>query len=364
MVKWLPFVIFSKEPEYLIDFLCPYRPFRVLAKLVKYWKSIAIYFAWKGRSDSAENYLLNKGMSAWEAGISIGITYISSLTVIGAPADVYVYGNGFLWELVGIIFSVIILKIFSVPFSYKFQEPSIYSYLELRYNKNTFVMLGALGFSFFACCVHLMLLSYMTALSLSELSPYRIGLNTISLVQPDFRTNPWFYFFTKFLEISLFPAVKNMIFNYPTLGTWNKQITVYKVYIIYIFLEHRGIYPVYSLEECLAVVVLTAILVTVLGGMKAVIWTDCIQAGVVILGLATMAIKMWIDIGPSKIINDVSIAHANRHTDIFNISPTKRSSFAHFLSVFLAMNLNGFSQYNYQLRLNYYNFGPTSSPIY
>ena len=153
-------------------YLCPYRPFP--ANLIRL-KSVAIYFAWKGRSDSAENYLLNKGMSAWEAGISIGITYMSSLAVIGHPADVYVHGNGFVWEIGGILLSVVTLKIFAVPFSYKFQEPSIYSYLELRYNKNTFVMLGALGFSFFACYVHMMLLSYMTALSLSELSHYRIG---------------------------------------------------------------------------------------------------------------------------------------------------------------------------------------------
>ena len=130
-------------------------------------------------------------------------------------------------------------------------------------------------------------------------------------------------------------------------------------YILHTYFWNTGdlkIYPVYSLEECLAVVVLTAILVTVLGGMKAVIFTDCIQAGVVILGLATMAIKMWTDIGPSKIINDVSNAKANRLTDIFNISPTKRSSFAHILALFVDLNVHFFSQYPYQLGLKYYYF--------
>ena len=159
----------------MVDFLWPYRPFLGLQKLVKYCKSVAIYFGWKSRSDSAENYLLNEGMSAWEAGISMGITYISSLTVIGAPADVYVHGSGFLWEIAGTILSLITLHRFAVPFTYQFQEPSIYTYLELRYNKNIFVMLVGLGFSFFAVFVHMMLLSYMTALSLSEISHYRIG---------------------------------------------------------------------------------------------------------------------------------------------------------------------------------------------
>jgi Na+/proline symporter len=48
-----------------------------------------------------------------------------------------------------------------------------------------------------------------------------------------------------------------------------------------------------------------AILYTMMGGMKAVIWTDVLQSGVLVSSIVIVTLKLWWDLGYSTIIEDV-----------------------------------------------------------
>ena len=48
-----------------------------------------------------------------------------------------------------------------------------------------------------------------------------------------------------------------------------------------------------------------AVLYTMMGGMKAVIWTDVVQSGVLVSSLVIVTGKLWWDLGYTKIIEDV-----------------------------------------------------------
>ena len=61
--------------------------------------------------------------------------------------------------------------------------------------------------------------------------------------------------------------------------------------------------PNTSLEACLTAIIATAVFVNVLGGMKAVILTDVIQAGIVVVGLIVMVLNLWNDLGAKKIMH-------------------------------------------------------------
>ena len=106
----------------------------------------------------------------------MSITYVSSISIVGAPADVYVYGTGYLWRLLGCALAGVTLTTFTVPFVYQFQEASIYTYLELRYNKNMFVLAIGMVFGLFCCCAQMMILSYLTAITMAAITKFRIGL--------------------------------------------------------------------------------------------------------------------------------------------------------------------------------------------
>ena len=89
--------------------------------------SIGIFFAWKERSQSSDNYLLNKdAMNPYAAGLSIFVSLISALTLIGIPVEVYQYGNGLLWRIPSGLIGTGILTITFVPVLHKLRTYSVF----------------------------------------------------------------------------------------------------------------------------------------------------------------------------------------------------------------------------------------------
>ena len=89
-----------------------------------------------------------------------------------------------------------------------------------------------------------------------------------------------------------------------------------------------------------------ALFYTMLGGMKAVIWTDVLQSGVLVFSLAAVSFKLWFDLGYEKILNDVQETGGNKLADIFDLRITTRSSAAWFFNEINIMVCHiGFGQY-------------------
>ena len=89
-----------------------------------------------------------------------------------------------------------------------------------------------------------------------------------------------------------------------------------------------------------------ALFYTMLGGMKAVIWTDVLQSGVLVFSLAAVSFKLWFDLGYEKILTDVQETGGNKLADIFDLRMTTRSSAAWFFNEINIMVCHiGFGQY-------------------
>ena len=53
---------------------------------------VGIYYAWKGRNQSVDSFLLNNdGMNPYAAGLSIFVSMLSALTIIGWPVEVQLF---------------------------------------------------------------------------------------------------------------------------------------------------------------------------------------------------------------------------------------------------------------------------------
>jgi len=236
--------------------------------------SVGFFFAWKEKNQSADSYLLNnESMNPIAAGLSMFVSLVSPLTVIGLPVEVYQFGDGMLWRLAGGLIGSIILTFTFVPMFHKLQCYSVYSYLEQRYNNSKLVMTITLIMGVVGMCIHMMALCYLAALSLSTVTNISLSWTMLML---------------------------NSI----------------------------------------------AILYTMMGGMKAVIWTDVLQSGVLVFSLSAVSGKLWMEIGAEKIMEDVKAAGAHRVGDILNWDPTVRSSAAWFLGEITLMFFHiGVGQY-------------------
>ena len=125
--------------------------------------------------------LNNDAMNPYAAGLSIFVSLVSALTVIGLPVEVYQHGDGMTWRVLGGFIGTSVLSVTFVPLFHKLRIYSVYTYLERRFNSNKMVIglslfLGVIGMTF-----HMMALSYLTALSLSTVTHMSVPMSLIML---------------------------------------------------------------------------------------------------------------------------------------------------------------------------------------
>ncbi|XP_021344994.1 sodium-dependent multivitamin transporter-like isoform X2 [Mizuhopecten yessoensis] len=98
--------------------------------------SIGVYYALSGgRQKTTKEYLLgNRNMTIIPVGLSLMVSYESSIMMLGFPAEVYTYGIMFWWFTIGFMLAQLIAIRIVVPLIHPLRVTSVYEYLELRYN--------------------------------------------------------------------------------------------------------------------------------------------------------------------------------------------------------------------------------------
>ncbi|XP_069085706.1 sodium-coupled monocarboxylate transporter 1-like [Pleurodeles waltl] len=109
----------------------------VLAAMLVISASIGIYYAFAqgGQKTTSEFLTGGRSMNALPVALSLTASFMSAVTIMGSPAEVYRYGAifsifGFSYAIVVIISAEIFLPVF-----YRLGITSTYEYLELRFNR-------------------------------------------------------------------------------------------------------------------------------------------------------------------------------------------------------------------------------------
>ena len=77
--------------------------------------------------------------------MSIYVSFVSALSIVSAPGEVYKYGNALLWQVL-VIPVVVAFSCYTIlPVFYRTKSESVYTYLELRFG--TFVSHACLAFA-------------------------------------------------------------------------------------------------------------------------------------------------------------------------------------------------------------------------
>ncbi|KAJ4433286.1 hypothetical protein ANN_15545, partial [Periplaneta americana] len=97
---------------------------------------IGIYFGFWGRKENTPMEYLHGGRKLNVAPVtaSIAVSYISGITVLGAPSEVYLFGTLSWLYVGGMMLMGVVNYYFFLPVFYELKLVSIYEYLELRFN--------------------------------------------------------------------------------------------------------------------------------------------------------------------------------------------------------------------------------------
>ncbi|NXA54181.1 SC5A8 protein, partial [Nothocercus julius] len=234
----------------------------VFAAMLLISAAIGIYYAFAGGGQKTSSDFLMGGrrMTAVPVALSLTASFMSAVTVLGTPSEVYRFGAIFSVFAIAYTLVVILSAEIFLPVFYRLGITSTYEYLELRFNK------------------------------------YLRLCGTI-------------------------------LFTIQTASKPQSSSTLYTGIVIYA--------PALALNQVTGLDLWGAVLATgvictfycTLGGLKAVVWTDVIQVGIMVSGFASVIIRaVVIQEGIGNIVND-SYHGGRLNFWNFNPSPLQRHTF-------------------------------------
>ncbi|NXY71188.1 SC5A8 protein, partial [Glareola pratincola] len=223
---------------------------------------IGIYYAFAGGGQkTSKDFLMGgRSMSALPVALSLTASFMSAVTVLGTPAEIYRYGAIFC--IFAITYALVVLcsaEIF-LPVFYKLGITSTYEYLELRFNK------------------------YL-----------RLCGTVLFIIQTASKPQSCSTLYT------------GIVIYAPALAL--NQVTGFDLW---------------------GAVVATGVVCTfycTLGGLKAVVWTDVFQVGIMVAGFSSVIIRaVVVQEGIGRIVNDSYYGGRLNFWD-FNPNPLQRHTF-------------------------------------
>ncbi|XP_017119101.1 sodium-coupled monocarboxylate transporter 2 [Drosophila elegans] len=214
---------------------------------------IGIYFGFMKKSVSEDDYMLGgRKMLVIPIAFSLVASFVSGITLLGLPTEVYSYGVQYLYVACGVIGMGVVMGVFYLPVFHDLNITSTYEYLEVRFDRRL-RLYGSIMFAVMNVA-YLPIVIYVPALAFNQVTG--IGVHTITPI----------------------------------------------VCIICVFY-------------------------TSLGGLKAVVWTDVVQAVSMLGALCLVAIKGTRDIGGPGVVLERAWNSDRLEVPDLSLDPTVRHTF-------------------------------------
>ncbi|XP_017764407.1 PREDICTED: sodium-coupled monocarboxylate transporter 2-like isoform X1 [Eufriesea mexicana] len=142
---------------------------------------IGVYQAYKSRKneDAVREYLVGgQNMSIFPITMSLIASYISGITILGLPAEMYVYGTQFWSVVIADSFVSLTMAIVYLPVFYDLGITSSYEYLDLRFNGAVRLMGSAIFLV--KMLLYIPLVIYVPALAFNQVTG--INLHAIAIL--------------------------------------------------------------------------------------------------------------------------------------------------------------------------------------
>ncbi|XP_071115002.1 sodium-dependent multivitamin transporter-like [Haliotis cracherodii] len=105
---------------------------------------IGLYFAMKNKKDQdpAEYLVAGRSMGVLPVSLSLALTFLSALTLLGLPAEIYNYTTMFWWLALGMVLAVAGAAHVFNPVLYNIGITSVYEYIDRRYGSTVRVLIS------------------------------------------------------------------------------------------------------------------------------------------------------------------------------------------------------------------------------
>ncbi|XP_035205853.1 putative sodium-dependent multivitamin transporter [Stegodyphus dumicola] len=111
----------------------------VISLMLAVSASVGLFFRFTGgRQKTTHEFLMaGKNMSIWPVAFSLMATYMSAISVLGLPAETYMYGTQFVMWMIGMPFGGLVAAYGFLPVFFDMEVSTAYEYLEKRFGKMT-----------------------------------------------------------------------------------------------------------------------------------------------------------------------------------------------------------------------------------
>ncbi|XP_011054030.1 PREDICTED: sodium-coupled monocarboxylate transporter 1-like isoform X1 [Acromyrmex echinatior] len=199
----------------------------------------------RAQKSNTQDYLLGgRSLGLFPVSASLVASFISGVTILGTPTEIYNFGTQYWITIFSILFSGIVVATIYLPVFSTLQLNSVYEYLEIRFNRTVRILISSIFV--FDVLLYQSIVVYVPALALNQVSGIDIHL----------------------------------------IGS---------------------------------IVCVVCVFYTVLGGIRAVVWTDALQVGVMIAAVITVASLGTYQMGASEIWNRAIDA---KRIEFFNFDPS------------------------------------------
>ncbi|XP_054156937.1 sodium-coupled monocarboxylate transporter 1-like [Oppia nitens] len=136
---------------------------------------IGVYFWWITRNNATNSEFLtgDRKLGMFPVTLSLVASFMSTNTILGAPAEVFQVGTQFLLQNIAIVLSIILAAEVFMPIYYKLDVISIHEYLSQRFNSKYIRLAGTVGF-LLATVPYMAVVLYGPSLALSSVTPLSI----------------------------------------------------------------------------------------------------------------------------------------------------------------------------------------------
>lgn len=139
--------------------------------------AVGLYFGFVRAASSSQDYLVGgRTMPMFPVSMSLIATFISGISLLGIPTEIYVYGIQYIYIAGAIILMAILVEKIYLPVFHELQVTSTYEYLERRFDK-TIRLFGSMLFTI-GMLVWLPVVIYVPALAFNQVTGVNVHLIT------------------------------------------------------------------------------------------------------------------------------------------------------------------------------------------
>ncbi|KAK5849174.1 hypothetical protein PBY51_008836 [Eleginops maclovinus] len=111
----------------------------VFALMLLVSAAVGVYYAWadRGQQSSGDFLMGGRRLTALPVSLSLTASFMSAITVLSNPAEVYRYGANIGFYGLSYVFTMVVTSEVFLPVFYRLAITSTYEYLELRFNRAT-----------------------------------------------------------------------------------------------------------------------------------------------------------------------------------------------------------------------------------